>query len=230
MERARAGLLFRAVAVSVAFTFLAGPSVSVAAGTMRTVGRSPAQGSQSRWAQRRPEVRSIDFEDFKNTGQTLRRESERAQRIVTENYSHDVVATAPGFGFFTWQLDRIVGHRVTLSGTEATGRIALDLIRADVEVRLATSTRIEMLVRTDVVQGIERVAIRADASANGIRISDAYPPRSGWSDECLPPPTEHGDFWLVPVRLKVTLYVPAKIPVGVKVLEGTVRDFRGDKR
>ncbi|MEG3146219.1 hypothetical protein U1839_16320 [Sphingomonas sp. RT2P30] len=139
-------------------------------------------------------------------------------------------ASAPALGFFSWQLDRMTGHRVTLVGAEETDRILLDLIRADVDVRLATSNRIEMVVRTDAVEGIERVTIRADASAKGIRILDAYPQRSGWSAECLPPPTEHGDFWLVPVRLKVTLFVPARITVDVTVREGTVEDLRHGKR
>ena len=114
-----------------------------------------------------------------------------------------------------------------LADRKASMRI--DLVRADVTVVSSADRRAIVKIATE-GSAEDAVGLWIDVT-NKERVyilSDRFPRRSilSYPTECLPPPDERGDFWLVPTKLRVTVAAPIGWPLRVMVADGSVRDLR----
>jgi hypothetical protein len=75
-----------------------------------------------------------------------------------------------------------------------------------------------------VPDGGDRTAVTLSAvSVDGVvQIRDHYPPRVRWPNDCLPPVDERGDYWTHAVPLRVTIQVPPKTRLRVRVTSGNI--------
>jgi hypothetical protein len=107
--------------------------------------------------------------------------------------------------------------------------VHIDLIRADVTIVPSNDSHVAVTI---VVQGpaedAARLWIDVTEKDGGYVLSDRFPRRSmfAFPKECLPPPDERGDFWLVSTTLRVTVAAPSGWLPRVSVTEGSVHDLR----
>lgn len=66
------------------------------------------------------------------------------------------------------------------------------------------------------------MAFVAAAADGAVRIRDAYPSRSNWTKECLPPAEARGDYWSYVVPMRVTVTIPAGTRLRVRLLSGDI--------
>lgn len=132
----------------------------------------------------------------------------------------ELLAPSPTLGLPHW--------RWTAPSTgDATVRI--DLIRADVTIVPSNDSHVAvMIVAQGLAEDAARLWIDVTEKHGGYVLSDRFPRRSALAlpKECLPPPDERGDFWLVSTKLRVTVAAPSGWQPRVSVTEGSVHDLR----
>lgn len=128
----------------------------------------------------------------------------------------------------TFEVDRIRGRWIDL-GPAIDGQVLFaDLIRADVDISTSPSNRLEIKVDAEAPStDLARIRLRISTAADGVLMTDLFPARTGLTKECLPPPSERGDIWVVTSRLKVAIRLPRTMTTRVQVREGRVIDHRG---
>jgi hypothetical protein len=130
------------------------------------------------------------------------------------------LASLPVGGLPRWQW-------AVLADREASMRI--DLVRADVTVVSSVDRHAIVKIATE-GSAEDAVGLWIDVTnKDGVYIvSDRFPRRStrSYPIECLPPPDERGDFWLVPTKLRVNVAAPIGWPLRIMVAHGSIRDLR----
>ena len=89
--------------------------------------------------------------------------------------------------------------------------LRIDLVRADVTVVPSRDGRISVTLEAEgSPDDAARVWIDVSRQGGAVVVGDRFPIRPPWTfpTECLPPPDERGDFWLVSTRLRVVVAVP----------------------
>ena len=125
---------------------------------------------------------------------------------------------APGLPHWQW----------TAPATRDTA-MRIDLIRADVTIVPSNDSHVAvMIVAQGPAEDAARLWIDVTQNGGGYVLSDRFPRRSAlaFPKECLPPPDERGDFWLVSTKLRVTVAAPTGWQLRVSVTEGSVHDLR----
>ena len=107
--------------------------------------------------------------------------------------------------------------------------VQIDFIRADVTIVPSTDNRLVVtIVAEGPVEDAARLWIDVTEKDGAYVLTDRFPRRSmlAFPSECLPPPDERGDFWLVSSKLRVTVAAPSGWRPHISVKEGRVRDLR----
>jgi hypothetical protein len=107
--------------------------------------------------------------------------------------------------------------------------VHIDLIRADVTIVPSNGNHVAVtIVAQGPAEDAARLWIDVTEKDGGYVVSDRFPRRSmlAFPKECLPPPDERGDFWLVSTKLRVTVAAPSGWLPRVSVTEGSVHDLR----
>ena len=107
--------------------------------------------------------------------------------------------------------------------------VRIDLARADVTILPSADNRLVVtIIAQGSVEDAARMWIDVAEKDGGYILSDRFPLRSALAlpKECLPPPDERGDFWLVSTKLRVTVAAPSGWLPRVSVSEGSVNDLR----
>lgn len=131
------------------------------------------------------------------------------------------VDPAANVGTVSVPLDGNIGKPIIVRRARAGDRLEVDLIRAEVRVERSATDRIALEVLGPDGEDFARIALRISWDGDRTSVTDTFPQRygRGW-DECLPPPDERGDFWLVRARPRIVLYVPAGVVLDIRVREG----------
>jgi hypothetical protein len=107
--------------------------------------------------------------------------------------------------------------------------VHIDLIRADVTVVPSDNGHVTVtIVAEGSAEDAARLWIDVTEKDGGYSLSDRFPRRSAlaFSKECLPPPDERGDYWLVSTKLRVTVAAPTGSRPHISVVEGVLHDRR----
>lgn len=107
--------------------------------------------------------------------------------------------------------------------------VRIDLIRADVTIVPSPDSHVAVtIIAEGSAEDAARLWIDLTEKDGGYVLNDRFPRRSALAflKECLPPPDERGDFWLVSTKLRVTVAAPNGWLPHVSVSKGSVNDLR----
>ncbi len=122
-------------------------------------------------------------------------------------------------------IDGAVAHWRWSAPAVSIKRVRASFVRADVTIERGPGP-ISVMASSTNVDEAGRIALHVEADDDGmLRIVDRFPPRSPWSmgfAECPMPDDGHGDYLPFTARLRITLHIPAGMPLQVHSMSGRV--------
>ena len=128
-----------------------------------------------------------------------------------------VPSTGPGLPRWRW------------TAPDPRAALRIDLVRADVTIVRSSDNRLSIsIAATGGIEDANRLRIDVTEKNDGYVLSDRFPPRSMIvaPKECLPPPDERGDFWLISTKLRVVVAAPTGWEENIVVNQGSIHDLR----